>query len=94
MLEASKPAGAEADAAHERFIDSLIGRKLVLLGGEFGAPVGAAAAAYVLRCTSVEEAAALAAEDPLVAAGAVSPRLVEWRLVGVDPEVIDPSLRV
>lgn len=94
LLEATAAAAVEQDAEHARFIDSLIERKLVLLGGEFGAPVAGAEAAYLLRCEGLEQAAAIAAEDPLVAAGAVAPRLVEWRLVGIDPDAIEPAVRV
>jgi uncharacterized protein YciI len=70
----------------------LIERKLVLLGGSFARPVGDADAAYVLRCESVEDAEAVVAEDPLVRAGAARQECVEWRLVGIDPDLVDPEL--
>jgi uncharacterized protein YciI len=79
-------------AAHERFIDSLIERHLVLLGGDFAAPVGGADAAYLLRCADLDEAWALSREDPLVREGLFEAEAVEWRLVGIEPEAIDPDL--
>ena len=90
--------GAEAAAlpedAHEDYIDSLIARNLVLLGGSFAGRVGAATAAYVLRCDSISAAREIAAADPVAAAGAVNLEFVEWQLVGIDPKAIDPSLAV
>jgi hypothetical protein len=79
-------------AAHERFIDSLIERHLVLLGGDFARPVGGIDAAYLLRCAGLGEARALASEDPLVRGGVFEAEAVEWYLVGIDPEAIDPDL--
>jgi uncharacterized protein YciI len=91
-------AGAETsplpEDAHEEFIDSLIARHLVLLGGSFAGRVGSATAAYVLRCDSVKAAREIAAADPVAAAGAATLEFVEWNLVGIDPEAIDPSLVV
>jgi uncharacterized protein YciI len=86
--------GADAalpEDAHEEFIDSLSARNLVLLGGTFAGRVGAATAAYVLRCDSVSAPRKIAAADPLAAAGAVALEFVEWQLVGIDP-AIEPSL--
>jgi uncharacterized protein YciI len=88
-------AGAEvalAEDAHEDFIDSLIARNLVLLGGPFGGRVGDATAAYVLHCDSLSAAREIAADDPLAVAGAVPLEFVEWQLVGIDPAAIEPSL--
>ena len=79
-------------AAHERFIDSLIERHLVLLGGDFAEPVEGVDAAYLLHCPSAREARALAGEDPLVREGVFAAEAVEWQLVGIDPEAIDPDL--
>jgi uncharacterized protein YciI len=76
---------------HERFIDSLIGRNLVLLGGAFARAVCDAYAGYVLRCGGIEEARELAAQDPFVAHGVLQPELVEWELVGINPEAIDDA---
>jgi uncharacterized protein YciI len=80
--------------AHERFIDSLIAWRLVLLGGPFSGRVGTATAAYLLRCDSVEHAREIAADDPVAAAGAATLELVEWQLVGIDPRAIDPAMVV
>jgi uncharacterized protein YciI len=78
-------------AEHEQFIDSLIARNVVLLGGPFAAPVGDADAAYLLRCGSVEEAQAIAAEDPYVRGEVARPECVEWDLVGINPDAIDAA---
>lgn len=89
------PAHAEEPqhaAAHVRFIDSLIERRLVFLGGDFSRPVEGIAAAYVLRCDSIAEAAAIAAEDPYAVHGIYAAETVEWDLVGIDPSLIDPKL--
>jgi uncharacterized protein YciI len=97
-LRPDEVSGAKGTAlpeeAHERFIDSLIARHLVLLRGSFAGRVGSATAAYVLRCDSVRAAREIAAADPVAAAGAATLEFVEWHLVGIDPEAIDPSLVV
>jgi uncharacterized protein YciI len=77
--------------AHVEFIDSLIER-LVFLGGDFSEPVDGIAAAYLLRCGSIEEAEAIAAEDPYGIHDVYETETVEWQLVGIDPELIDSSL--
>jgi uncharacterized protein YciI len=91
LLERGPNAGDQElhQAAHEDFIDSLIERHAILLGGSFGEDVGEADGAYVLRCAGVEEAQAIAAGDPLVVNGAARARCVEWDLVGIDPEAVD-----
>jgi uncharacterized protein YciI len=78
-------------AEHRRFISSLIKHNLILLGGAFGDVVGDAHAAYVLRCGSVEEARAIAAEDPFAKHDVVRPDCVEWQLVGINPNVINAA---
>ena len=77
--------------AHERFITSLIKRNVVLLGGAFSKAVDDAHAAYLLRCSTVDEARGLVAEDPFVIQGVAQPECVEWKLVGVNPEAIEAS---
>jgi len=81
----------QADA-HVEFIDSLIERHLVLLGGGFSDPIDGIDAAYLLRCDSLEEAKAIAADDPYAIHGVHDPDTVEWHLVGIDPELIDSNL--
>jgi len=77
--------------AHERFIDSLIERNLVLLGGGFADAIDDAGGAYLLRCGSVEEARELAATDPYVVHDVVRPECVVWELVGINPDAIDAA---
>jgi uncharacterized protein YciI len=78
--------------AHVAFIESLIERRLVFLGGDFSEPVDGIAAAYLLRCDSIEDARAIAAEDPYLLHGVYEAETVEWLLVGIDPGLIDPNL--
>jgi uncharacterized protein YciI len=78
-------------SAHERFISSLIERNVVVLGGAFAEAVDDVAAAYVLHCNGVEEAGRIAAGDPFVTHDVVRPECVEWKLVGINPDAIDPS---
>jgi uncharacterized protein YciI len=80
--------------AHVGFIDSLIERRLVFLGGDFSTAVDGMSAAYLLRCNSIEEAQAVAAEDPYSIHGVYETETVEWQLVGIDPELIDSNLVV
>ena len=80
---------------HESFVDSLIERNLVLLGGPFvGEPYPGVTAAYVLRCADADEAAAIVATDPLVTSGTCVSTVVGWDLVGIDLAAIDPELTV
>jgi hypothetical protein len=85
------PEGAVA-SAHERFIDALIERNAVLLGGGFETPISGFYAAYVLVAEDIATATAVAArDDPLVRDAGVRCDVTEWRLVGIDPAAIDPS---
>ena len=91
--------GANADdkplheEAHERFIDSLIERNLVLLGGGFAeATVGGADGAYLLRCGSLEEAHELVATDPYVSNDVARASPVVWELVGINTDAIDAAV--
>jgi len=77
--------------AHERFIDSLIERNLVLLGGGFAEAVGDADGAYVLRCDSLQEARELVATDPYVSNDVARAEPVVWELVGINPDAIDAA---
>jgi hypothetical protein len=92
ILRGGTNAGEEQvySSAHERFITSLIKQNLVLLGGAFAAPAADAFAAYVLRCDGVDDARAIASQDPFVLHDVVRPECVEWDLVGINPQAIDP----
>jgi hypothetical protein len=94
MHDASGADAALPENAHEQFIDSLIARRLVLLGGPFDGSVGSATAGYLLRCDSVDHAREIAADDPVARAGAATLEFIEWQLVGIDPKAIDPSYAV
>jgi uncharacterized protein YciI len=84
--EASRP-------DHEPFVDALIERHQILLGGRLTASsVGSPIAAYVLRCESLIEAERLAAADPLVSQGCAMPIVAEWELVALDLLAIEDTL--
>jgi uncharacterized protein YciI len=83
----------ERSADHEPFIDSLIARNTILLGGGFlDPPRPGIGAAYVLHCAGHAEAAAIVATDPLVRIGAVTATISAWDLVGINTAAIDPDL--
>ena len=82
----------ELDAEHEAFITAQIRRNEILLGGEWARAAGSFEAAYLLRKGSLGEARALAEDDPYVREGAFEAEIVEWRLVGVNPDAIDPEV--
>lgn len=91
LLQETGAAVEEPD--HEPFIDDLIERNMVLLGGPFDAAiVPGALAAYVLRCADRAEVDAVVATDPLVTSGAYLPAVVSWDLVGINLGAIDPGL--
>jgi hypothetical protein len=91
VLLTERPGQAEALPEHEPFIDSLIARELVLLGGSFE---GAPSVGYVLRCASLADARAVVATDPLVSSGAFDASVAVWDLVAIDPRQVDPALVV
>jgi hypothetical protein len=85
------PAGTVPE--HEPFIDSLIRRNAVLLGGHFPQSLQPGVrAAYLLRCETLSEARAIAAEDPAATAGRVS--VWPWELVAINTAAIDEQLIV
>jgi len=78
---------------HVPFIDDLVARNRILLGGTFTQePSPGVGAAYVLRCDNGAEAAAVAAGDPLVVAGACEAVISLWDLVGINLSAVDPPL--
>jgi hypothetical protein len=82
------PSG-ELEEKHMAFIDSLIDRRKVVLGGAWKPPVAGFEGAYLLSCGSLAEARAIADSDPLARAKAVRPEVIEWELVAVDPDAVD-----
>ena len=76
---------------HTAFVESLIRRNTILLGGDFGDVFEGFHVAYLLRCESVDEARAIAADDPFFGRGVFEPVLSEWELVGVNVEAIPPA---
>lgn len=88
LLAATDAALAEADD-HVAFIDELIARKKIVLGGDWKPPVAGVEAAYLLSCASLDEAHAIATTDPFVRSGAMRFQVVEWQLVDFDADAID-----
>jgi uncharacterized protein YciI len=89
LLTPSASPTAGLDAEHERFIDELDRGNTIVLGGSWKPAAGGFDAAYLLSCDSLDEARAVAASDPFVRSNAVRCEVVEWELVGVNPEAID-----
>jgi hypothetical protein len=89
VLLSERPEVTDPPPEHEPFIDSLIERELVLLGGPLD---GTPSVGYVLRCTSLDHARSVVATDPLVSSRAFDAAVTAWDLVGVDPRVIEPEI--
>lgn len=92
VLMVSKGPASAADALqakHVRFIDDLDQANKVVLGGAWKPPHGPVRGAYVLSCESLHEARAIAESDPLARADAIRCEVVEWELVGVNPDAVD-----
>ena len=87
--DADRASGNELQADHERFIDGLIAQKRIVLGGDWKPPVAGFEAAYLISCGSLDEARQIAASDPFVSSEAMRFDVVEWELVGVDPDAVD-----
>ena len=79
----------ELQADHERFIDELDRANQVITGGSLRPPSDRLEGAYVLRCESISEAREIAGSDPLARAGAVRCEVLEWVLVGFNPDAVD-----
>ena len=85
----TRSAEGELDDDHERFIDGLIAQHRVVLGGDWKPPVAGFEAGYLLSCGSLDEARDIAESDPLVRGRSMRFEVVEWELVGVDPDAVD-----
>lgn len=90
--EGSQKEPADMTERHVKFITGLIRRNKILLGGGLEDSASPRRAAYLLNVTSLEEGRSLAFEDPFVRESAYAASVVEWRLVGINPDAIDPAL--
>jgi uncharacterized protein YciI len=91
----ARPDGAGAPEDHEQFVDSLIARNVILLGGRFSTPLDRdVSLAYVLRCDSQQAAEAIVNADPLVRSGRADPTITNWILVAINTAAIDDGLVV
>jgi uncharacterized protein YciI len=77
---------------HVAFVEAMVATDVVLLGGDFGAPVDGAETAYLLRTASRSEAEGWAARDPFVQGAAYEPTVLRWDLVGINLGGVDPAL--
>lgn len=91
LLAPNSPGSADGELEddHVRFIDGLISQNRVVLGGDWKPPIAGFEAAYLLSCASLDEAREIAASDPLVRGRSMRFEVVEWELVGVDPDAVD-----
>jgi len=85
---------AEMTERHVRFITELIRRNKILLGGGLEDSANPRRAAYLLKVASLDEGRSLASADPLVCESAYAASVVEWKLVGINPDSIDQALVV
>jgi uncharacterized protein YciI len=85
----ARSAEGEPNAEHEDFIDGLIAQHRVVLGGDWKPPLAGFEAAYLLSCSSLDEAREIAESDPFVCGGTMRFEVVEWELVAVDPDAVD-----
>jgi uncharacterized protein YciI len=92
LLPGSNHASAQKYlAAHVEFIEKMAGGNVVLLAGDFDAPIEGAEVGYLLRTASQTEAEAWVAKDPLVKNAVYKPRVVAWKLFGIIRGAIDPG---
>lgn len=95
LLHPAPDAGSEPPwGEHVAFIDTMVSRGVVLLGGDLDPPVAGADAAYLLHTATRQDAEAWARKDPLVRQGHCGPDVIEWRLVGIALDAIHPALRM
>ena len=87
----TNPPDTESQMKHERFIDALDEADKVVLGGGWKPSAGGFEGAYLVNCESLDEARAIAVSDPLVRAKAFRCDVVEWVLVGLNPDAVDRS---
>ena len=88
----SRPESADVRREHEVFIEGLIRRNQILLGGPWAPAAGPFRAAYLLRCASLEEARAITAGDPVFRDHVYEAEIVAWSLVGINPKAIDAGV--
>jgi uncharacterized protein YciI len=85
----------DVEVDHESFVDSLIQRNVILLGGSLPASSEPGIwAAYVLSCPSRDAAQAIVASDPLVTHGLAVPTVTAWDLVAINTAAIASDLAI
>jgi len=95
LIPSTNHAAAESHyAAHVEFIEAMTAAHVVLMGGDFAAPIDGAEGAYLLRTASQDESEVWASKDPLVQHAVHRVRIVAWHLVGISRGAIDPALEI
>jgi hypothetical protein len=85
----------DIEVDHESFVDSLVKRNVILLGGSLPASSEPGIwAAYVLSCASHGDAQAIVASDPLVIHGLAVPTVTTWDLVAINTAAIASELAI
>lgn len=78
---------------HVRFIELMIDKNVVLLGGDLKNSFDNIEAAYLLYTQTQAEAEEWAARDPLVINNIYTARVLEWSLVGINVSAVHPQVR-
>jgi uncharacterized protein YciI len=94
LLEASANRQQEEKyrAQHMEFIDSMIEQNKVLLGGSLGTGLKEMEGAYLLNVRTYAQAEAWVLKDPYVEHNIYTTHIIQWDLVGIDKNAIDPLL--
>jgi uncharacterized protein YciI len=88
LIPRRRATGRRLAREHRQFIDAMIANRVVVLGGGFAPNPGGVSAAYLLHTRSRAAALAWVKRDPLIRGGGCRARLVEWRLIAVDPAAV------
>jgi uncharacterized protein YciI len=85
----------DIEVDHESFVDSLVKRNVILLGGPLPASSEPGIwAGYVLSCASRGDAQAIVASDPLVTHGLAVATVTTWDLVAINTAAIASELAI
>ena len=89
----SQTCSDETQTKHVEFIDSLIQENRILLGGGVPeSPENGTIGGYILRAESLDEALQTVKQDPYRTTGTYEAEVMEWRLIGINPDAIDKAL--
>lgn len=77
---------------HMEFIDSMIEQNKVLLGGSLGTGLKEMEGAYLSNVRTYAQAEEWALKDPYFEHNVYRAHIIQWDLVGIDKNAIDPLL--